>query len=142
MGRVEVDSGNNNIAGSFRGLVISIFHLECAGAVSIMSWPPLETGGRQIYPYLADSDGITQRLQLGLESSEFLRIGITDVPAEQRLGAERDRMDDIFGERVLGEDLEEVVFAGAPHGLLLRVITVPDDSKNSPVARAVSISVS
>lgn len=37
MGRVEVDSGDNNIAGGFRGLVISIFHLECAGAVSIMS---------------------------------------------------------------------------------------------------------
>lgn len=42
-------------------------------------------------------------------------------------------MDDIFGERVFTENLEEVVLAGAPHGLLLGVITVPDDAKNSPV---------
>lgn len=90
--------------------------------------------------YLADGDRITQRLQLCLESKELLCVGITDVPAEQRLGTERDRVDDIFGERVFTEDLEEIVLAGAPHGLLLRVITVPDDAKNSPVI-SVSFSV-
>lgn len=47
-------------------------------------------------------------------------------------------MDDIFSERVVGEDVEETVFARAPHALLLRVIPVPDDSKNSPVRGAVS----
>lgn len=88
--------------------------------------------------YLADGDRITQFLQLGLESKELLRIGIANVPAEQRLGTKGDGVDDIFGERVFAEDLEKVVFAGAPHGLLLRVVAVPNDSKNSPVVQLVS----
>lgn len=88
--------------------------------------------------HLADGDGITQRLQPSLEGSEFLRIGITNIPAEQWLRAERDRVDDIFRKRVVGEDVEETVLAGAPHTLLLGIISVPDDSKNSSVRDRVS----
>lgn len=112
MGGIEIDSGDNSIADRCRGLIVTVFHLISPSELAIcLSNERLKTGAK----YLADCDRITQGLQLCLELGEFSRVDVADAPAEQRLGTERDRVNHVFGERVLGEDLDEVVFAVNPH---------------------------